>query len=106
MPPISSQLIHCRSGFPGRPEKEVAVAEAQSLFEALRQAEQPIASSCDGAAVCGRCVVSVLDGAQSLSAMDAVERAVLRNEAAHEHQRLACQSFALGPGIVLSTDYW
>ncbi len=82
------------------------MAEEQTLFEALRAAEHPIASSCDGAAVCGRCVVSVLEGAQSLSAMDAVERAVLRNEGAQEHQRLACQSFALGTGIVLSTDYW
>jgi ferredoxin len=106
MPPNPSHLIRCRSGFPGRPDKEVAVAEDQTLFEALRAAEHPIASSCDGAAVCGRCVVSVLEGAQSLSEMDAVERAVLRNEGAQEHQRLACQSFALGPGIVVSTDYW
>ena len=78
----------------------------QSIFEALREAHQPIASSCDGVAVCGRCVVSVLEGGDSLSAIDAVERAVLRKEQAGEHQRLACQSLVEGTGVVLSTDYW
>ncbi len=78
----------------------------QSVFQALRDAHQPIASSCDGVAVCGRCVVSVLEGSASLSEADAVEQAVLRKEDAKTGQRLACQSFVTGPGLVLNTSYW
>jgi adenylate cyclase len=106
MPPSSRQVIHCRSAFPDRPEKELPVEADQSVFEALRQAHHPIASSCDGVAVCGRCVISVLEGARALSDMDAVEQAILRKEGADKNQRLACQSHVEGPGVVLSTDYW
>lgn len=106
MPPSSHHLIRCRSAFPGRPERELPVEAEQSIFEGLRQAEHPIASSCDGVAVCGLCVISVLAGADSLSEIDAVERALLRKERAGKHQRLACQSYVEGPGVILSTDYW
>ncbi len=78
----------------------------QSLFEALREAGQPIASSCLGVAVCGRCLVRVRSGGECLSAIDAVEKKVLLNERAESDQRLACQCYVSGAGVVLSTDYW
>jgi ferredoxin len=86
--------------------KEITVADDQSLFEALREAGQPIASSCLGVAVCGRCLVRVQSGAQSLSPIDAVERRVLLNEQAASNQRLACQCYVIAAGVGLSTDYW
>ncbi len=106
MPPESSFLVQCHSSFPGRAVKEISVHDAQSLFEGLREAGQPIASSCLGVAVCGRCLVRVQSGAESLSPIDAVERKVLLAERADPDQRLACQSYVEGPGVVLSTDYW
>lgn len=106
MPPESRFLVQCHSSFPGRPVKEITIDEDQSLFEALREAGQPIASSCLGVAVCGRCLVRVRSGAESLSKVDAVERKVLLNEQADPDQRLACQCYVSAAGVALSTDYW
>jgi len=106
MPPESSFLMQCHSSFPGRAVKEICVYDDQSIFEALRESNQPIASSCLGVAVCGRCLVRVKSGIESLSPVDAVERRILLAEQADPDQRLACQSYVTAPGVVLSTDYW
>ncbi len=78
----------------------------QSLFAALRKADQPIASSCLGVAVCARCLVRVQAPEGALSSIESVEARVLAGAGADSDQRLACQTFVLGPGVSLRTDYW
>ncbi len=99
-------LFVCRSRWPNRPEREIEVTLGDSLFEALRLANQPIASSCAGELVCGRCVVRVIEGADSLSEMEEEERSVLLREAAGPDDRLACRAIPRRSGVVLNTGYW
>jgi len=78
----------------------------ESLFETLRRCDQPVASSCRGNVVCGRCIVRVIDGAQNLSTMDSEERAVLVREGAADDERLACRAYVEGGEVTLTTGYW
>ncbi|WP_305986495.1 adenylate/guanylate cyclase domain-containing protein [Roseibium sp. MMSF_3544] len=62
-----------------------------TLLEISRINEVPIASVCGGRARCSTCRVKVLDGAETLSAPDAAEQAVLSRISATDDVRLACQ---------------
>ena len=106
MHPESTFLIQCHSSFAGRAVKDLVIYADQSVFEALRCADQPIASSCLGVAVCGRCLVRVRSGADALSDIDPVERKVLLQHGADSDQRLACQTYVHKAGLALSTEYW
>jgi len=97
-----SHILHCRSAWPGRPERRVPVASGVDLFSALRAAGMPIASSCRGDAVCGRCWLDVLQGAAALSPPDDDESRL----APEPGQRLACRTTLHGDGATVSTTYW
>ena len=101
-------VIRCRSGFPGRPDREVAWAAGQSAFEALRAGGQPIGSSCSGETVCGRCVVQVVEGGEGLTGSEADERALLISLHAEPGDRLACRlrNELEATVVVLTTQYW
>lgn len=99
-------LFVCRSRWPNRPDRAIEGASGESLFDALRSANQPIASSCAGQLVCGRCIVRVVAGADYLSEMDEEERSVLLRESAGPDDRLACRAVPQRPGVVLCTGYW
>ncbi len=94
--------VLCRSSWPERPERVVPVAPGVDLFTAIRAAGLPIASSCTGRLVCGRCVVGV-DG--PVNAAEEEERAVLEREGVPE-LRLACRTIPGGPGVVVTASYW
>jgi 2Fe-2S ferredoxin len=99
--PAARELI-CRSRWPGRPERRVRVGAGVDLFGALRAAGLPIASSCRGDAVCGRCWVEVLEGASALSPPDDDERRL----APEPGQRLACRTTLVADGAAVTTSYW
>ena len=99
-------LFVCRSRWPNRPERTIAATRGETLFNALRLANHPIASSCAGDLVCGRCVVRVIEGADSLSEIEEEERSVLLRESAGPNDRLACRAIPRQAGVVLSTGYW
>ncbi|MCO4773005.1 MAG: (2Fe-2S)-binding protein [Deltaproteobacteria bacterium] len=83
--------------------------DSPTALEALRAGGQPIASSCSGATVCGRCGVFVIEGGESLPPADATEEAVLRvMGAGGADERLACRlpRGAIDTQIVLRTNYW
>jgi adenylate cyclase len=98
--------LRCRSQWPGRDDIPVAVDEIRSLYSALRSGGRPIASACTGDAVCGRCTVRILEGADRVTAMDDEERRVLGAQGASPGERLACRTWATGDGVVVGTDYW
>ena len=105
-PQTPTRLISCQSRWPNREGRDIEFRAGESLFEALRNADQPVASSCSGSVVCGRCVVRVLEGSEVLSTMDEDERAVLQRESAAPDERLACRAYPAGSGVVLTTGYW
>ncbi len=101
---MSDMLVTCRSRWPGRPDRAVEVAPDTDLFSALRRGGMPIASSCTGRRVCGRCVVAVLHGHAGRA--EAEERAILAREAAAPNERLACRLVPREPGLVVTAGYW
>lgn len=68
----------------------------------------PVASSCSGRGACARCLVTVLEGAASLSVMEPHEREVLRRNGALPGVRLACQTRVAdeASGARITTGYW
>ncbi len=100
---MTDLTVTCRSQWPGRPERVVPVAPGTDLFTALREGGVPIASSCTGQKVCGRCLVTVLAG--QVGAPEADEQRVLDRAGAAPDERLACR-LAPTPGLVVTAGYW
>jgi ferredoxin len=105
-PEVPGLVIACRSRWPGRDDRRIQFRPGDTLFDALRAADQPIASSCSGNVVCGRCRVRVVEGHEALSESDAEERAILSRECADSDERLACRAIPRGPGVIVTTGYW
>ena len=105
-PEPSPPIIRCRSRWPDREDRRIEAAAGESLFDALRRCDQPVASSCRGSVVCGRCLVQVLEGGEGLSPMDEEEREVLKREGAASDQRLACRAYPQAAEVVVTTGYW
>lgn len=101
-----SIVVHCRSRWQDRFERPVPVELGETLFSALRQADQPIASSCRGELVCGRCIVDIIEGHELLAGAGPEERRILARQDAGPMQRLACAVEPKAPGLVVGTGYW
>ena len=99
-------VVHCRSRWHDRIERCVSVEPGETLFSALRRADQPIASSCGGDLVCGRCVVNVLEGQDGLDNPGSAEQRTLIRQDAGPSERLACALEPRAPGLVIGTGYW
>lgn len=65
----------------------------KSLMDILLQAQVPVASSCHGEAVCGKCRLRVLTGADHL--LPANEREIFLREKLKlaNNERISCQTF-------------
>ena len=98
--------VLCRSRWEHRPDREVPVEPGETLFDALRRGGIPVASSCRGGVVCGRCVLRVLEGAAGLSPAEEEEAKVLEREGAGAESRLACRTSLSAAGVVVTTSYW
>ncbi len=74
-------------------------------MKALLAAGLPVASSCHGDGVCGKCRVQVLSGAENLSKVGTVEELVRDRLKTPRDYRLSCQAQVLGD-VVIDTSYW
>ena len=99
-------LVRCRSPWPGRTDRTITLAPGQDLFTGLRAAGLPIASSCTGRVVCGRCVLGILEGAELLPPPALEEAAALARVDAAPGERLACMAAPLASGLVVTASYW
>jgi adenylate cyclase len=68
----------------------------------------PVASACSGRGACGRCVMTVLQGADALEPPSVRELSVLAKNGAGIDQRLGCQCKMPGTetDLLITTGYW
>lgn len=80
-----------------------------TLFDAIDRADLPLVNACRGSLMCGRCVVSVVEGEDRLlPPSDEELRLIERHAPDVPNARLACQ-LTLAPGateVTLCTSYW
>lgn len=77
----------------------------ENLMEVLRRNQIPVASSCQGDGICGRCRVVVLSGAALLSAPNEAEKILKDRVRLQPGERISCQTEVLGD-ILIDTSYW
>ena len=68
----------------------------------------PLASACSGAGACGRCLVTILEGAETLSQPEQRELDLLLRLGASAKERVGCQCQvpAGTTGLRFTTSYW
>ena len=76
--------------------RAVPLSPARSILVTLQLAGVPIETRCGGRALCGRCAIRVLSGAQMLSPPRERELQRLKAIGASPDMRLACQTHARG----------
>jgi len=81
------------------------VPEGTTLLDAARAAGLPLAQACGARALCGRCDLEILEGANRLSDESADERAARRRNAVADPRRLACQARVHGT-VTATAGYW
>lgn len=77
----------------------------ETVLDVARRAGAPIGNSCGGTGVCGRCRVTVLDGADHLAPRTSIESRTAATRGFDAGERLACQAIVRGPCTIV-TDYW
>lgn len=72
---------------------------------ALLRQGVPVASSCQGDAVCAKCRIKVLQGGENLSAPGPDEAFLLEREELGADIRISCQCKVLGD-VSVDAPYW
>lgn len=85
--------------------KSLSCKKGENLFRFLRSNDIPVASSCKGEGVCGKCVIQVVSGAANLSPATELEKKLQEKYQLREDQRISCQCEVNGDLEVL-TSYW
>ena len=85
--------------------KQIDVPKGTNLMQAIMDSGLPIGSSCGSVAVCAKCHVKVLKGAENLSPIEAQEAKLLKRDKIPEGSRISCQAQILGP-VTVTTGYW
>lgn len=79
--------------------------EGANLREALIDNQVPVASSCSGEAVCGKCFIKILSGSESLSTPTTEELKLALKNNLSQDSRISCITFVNG-NITIDTPYW
>ena len=77
----------------------------ETLFHILRRHDIPVASSCLGDGICGKCRVTVIGDMKGLSAPTQLEQKLIAKYQLSAEQRISCQCRGLAD-ISLRTTYW
>lgn len=86
-------------------KKKAEVSKGTSLFKAARQCDLPVAASCDEEFICGKCNLTVIEGAANLSRQTAPERSLLKRESRPVEDRISCKTYVYGDCTVTAA-YW
>ena len=77
-----------------------------SLMDQLLAAGIPVASSCKGDGICGKCKVAVLDGFSNINKESDLEKACHEKQGLKPNERLSCQIFLSTGEVKIDTPYW
>ncbi|MCB9073274.1 MAG: (2Fe-2S)-binding protein [Bdellovibrionaceae bacterium] len=83
--------------------KILSAEENENLFSLLRRSGVPIASSCSGDGVCGKCVVQVMHG--QLEAIGPLEQELKTKYSLADNERISCQCLVKSD-LTITTTYW
>lgn len=81
------------------------IDSSSSLMDGLRNSGMPVASSCGGEGICGKCRIDIILGHNNLSPINDKEEILRARQNFTANQRLSCQCFVLGD-VTLDTTYW
>lgn len=79
--------------------------EGINLMQMLQSQQIPVASSCLGDGICGKCKVQVLSGAENLSPIADREQFLKTRLKMAANERVSCQCSVHGD-ICIDTSYW
>jgi 2Fe-2S ferredoxin len=83
----------------------IHVETGAELMTALVDAGIPVASSCGGDAVCGKCVLKITAGAENLSPPNRDEEFLREKKQIPKDMRVSCQTLVLGD-VTVDARYW
>ncbi|MCB0412394.1 MAG: (2Fe-2S)-binding protein [Bdellovibrionales bacterium] len=85
--------------------KIIEVSEGELLMPALLKAGIPVASSCQGDGICGKCKIQIIEGEQNISPPNDTEKILVGRLRIPRPYRISCQTQVLGD-ITVFTTYW
>ncbi len=65
----------------------------------------PVASSCRGDGVCGKCRIEIVDGREALSPETDLEKFLVERHSIPKGSRVSCQTQVLGD-LTVNASYW
>ena len=83
----------------------IEVPKGANLMQSLLQAGMPVASSCYGDGVCGKCRLEILKGSENLSKPEIIELIVQDRLDLPKGTRVSCQVQVLGD-VTVDATYW
>lgn len=84
---------------------EILVEKGSTLMQSLQEAGVPVASSCGGEGICGKCVLKVTAGAENLSPPTDDEKFLREKDGLAADVRVSCQAQVLGD-VTVDARYW
>ena len=88
-----------------KPFPVIEVAKGENLMQALIKNGLPVASSCYGDGVCGKCRLEILSGKENLSPINDNEKLVRERLNLAKEVRLSCQTTVEGD-VTVDATYW
>jgi 2Fe-2S ferredoxin len=85
--------------------KSLEGSPSETVFQTLRKHDIPVASSCLGDGVCGKCRLTVAQGLENVSPIEPLEQKLIDKYSLSPQQRISCQCYPLGDLTITST-YW
>jgi 2Fe-2S ferredoxin len=81
------------------------VSVGSNLMESLLDHDLPVASSCHGEGVCGKCKIKIVSGAKNLSEPNEIENFLVTQNNLKPDERISCQTQILGD-VTIDAGYW
>ncbi len=83
----------------------VSVEEGANLMQELLRAGLPVASSCHGDGICGKCRIVILEGKDHLSPPNTTEMILCQRLKVPSECRISCQTKVFSD-VKVDTSYW
>ena len=88
-----------------KPRPELQISAGENLMQALLAAGLPVASTCGGDAVCAKCGIHIVAGAENLSPPSEREIFLKEQNNLRGSVRISCQILVWGD-IIVDAGYW